>query len=83
MKFEVLKAEPGRAGVANEGYWGIPLAKGATYELSFYARKDGALNGEDHGHPGERVGSALRLEGDHRHHRDLEAVSRHVHLERR
>ena len=40
MKFEVLKAEPGRAGVANEGYWGIPLAKGATYELSFYARKD-------------------------------------------
>jgi alpha-L-arabinofuranosidase len=46
MKFEVLKATPGRAAVANRGFWGIPLCKGATYELSFYARKDAKSKGE-------------------------------------
>ena len=27
-----------RAGVANEGYWGIPIKPDATYRASFYAR---------------------------------------------
>lgn len=28
----------GHVGVANEGFWGIPLCRGAAYELSLYAR---------------------------------------------
>ncbi len=28
----------GAAGVANSGFWGIPLSQGATYNLGFYAR---------------------------------------------
>jgi alpha-L-arabinofuranosidase len=28
------------AGVANEGYWGMAVCKGETYNLSFYARTD-------------------------------------------
>ncbi len=46
LKFEVLKATPGRTGVANGGFWGIPIKKGATYELSFYARKDSRSTGK-------------------------------------
>jgi alpha-L-arabinofuranosidase len=40
MRFEVLQLGNGRAAVANEGYWGIPIRKGAAYQLSLYARKD-------------------------------------------
>jgi alpha-L-arabinofuranosidase len=40
MRFEVVRLERGRAAVANEGYWGVPVMKGGTYRLSFYARKD-------------------------------------------
>lgn len=45
MRFEVLRGTPGRAGVANGGYWGIPLRKGAAYRLSLYARKDAQASG--------------------------------------
>ena len=31
-----------RAGVANEGYWGMSIKSGATYDLSFYARTEGS-----------------------------------------
>jgi len=31
----------GRAGVANEGYWGMAVKQGESYELSFYARTGG------------------------------------------
>jgi alpha-L-arabinofuranosidase len=31
----------GRAGVANEGYWGMYVRDGAAYDLSFYARTEG------------------------------------------
>ncbi|MBS1662667.1 MAG: carbohydrate binding domain-containing protein [Bacteroidetes bacterium] len=37
LKMEV--AEPGmRTGVANEGYWGIPVRPRTTYSVSFYAK---------------------------------------------
>ena len=37
--------EPGsRAGVANEGYWGMAVKEGESYELSFYARTSPDLN---------------------------------------
>jgi len=42
LRLEVT--EPGsRAGVANEGYWGMAVKAGATYDLSFYARTDADL----------------------------------------
>ena len=31
----------GRAGVANEGYWGMAVKQGESYDLSFYARTEG------------------------------------------
>ena len=45
MRFEILKAGKGRAAVANEGFWGIAARKGATYNLSLYARKDSRFDG--------------------------------------
>ncbi|KAB2639937.1 MAG: hypothetical protein DVB25_04755 [Verrucomicrobia bacterium] len=41
MRLEVHQAGT-RAGVANEGYWGISVRGGATYDLSFYARTEGS-----------------------------------------
>jgi len=39
-----------RAGVANEGYWGMSVVKGETYALSLYARTAGGRqdNGDRH-----------------------------------
>ena len=34
------------AGVANTGYWGIPVKPSTTYRLSFYARAEGAAAGK-------------------------------------
>lgn len=45
MRFDVLSSGKGRAGVANEGYWGVPVRAGETYHLSFYARRDGRSRG--------------------------------------
>ena len=28
----------GRVGIANAGYWGIPVTPSTTYQVSFYAR---------------------------------------------
>ncbi|UAY57027.1 alpha-L-arabinofuranosidase C-terminal domain-containing protein [Arachidicoccus terrestris] len=43
LRLTVEKAE-GRVGIANEGYWGIPIRPSTTYKASFYlkgtARKD-------------------------------------------
>ncbi|HUZ27314.1 MAG TPA: alpha-L-arabinofuranosidase C-terminal domain-containing protein [Streptosporangiaceae bacterium] len=35
----------GRAGIANAGYWGVPVTPGTTYHLSFYARADASFAG--------------------------------------
>ncbi len=37
LKLTVEKAD-GRAGIANEGYWGIPVKPGTTYKASFYIK---------------------------------------------
>ncbi|HVU37055.1 MAG TPA: alpha-L-arabinofuranosidase C-terminal domain-containing protein [Opitutales bacterium] len=34
-----------RVGVANEGYWGIPVKPNTTYRASFYAKADGNFTG--------------------------------------
>ena len=34
-----------RVGIANEGFWGIPVRPDTTYRVSFYARADGAFPG--------------------------------------
>jgi alpha-L-arabinofuranosidase len=36
---------PGRVALVNEGYWGINVVSGESYDLSFYARNDGASTG--------------------------------------
>ena len=44
LKLTMLSGS-GRVGAVNNGFWGIPLALGAIYDLSFYARSDGSLSG--------------------------------------
>ena len=43
LRVEITKAEQGIFGIANGGYWGIAVAEGARYQLSFYARADNAF----------------------------------------
>lgn len=43
MKVEVLNAA-GRAGVSNEGYWGMSVVEGEYYNLSFYARGEKSVS---------------------------------------
>jgi alpha-N-arabinofuranosidase len=39
LRLEVTKAAPGHeAGIANEGYWGIPVKNKAVYRASFFAK---------------------------------------------
>jgi alpha-N-arabinofuranosidase len=39
LKLDISTCDPGgRVGVANEGYWGMPVTSNTTYRLSFYAR---------------------------------------------
>jgi alpha-N-arabinofuranosidase len=38
-------SEAGRAGVANDGYWGIPVKPNTKYRASFYARAAGDFTG--------------------------------------
>jgi alpha-L-arabinofuranosidase len=45
MRFVISSLGNGRAAVANDGYWGISLKKGASYRLSLYARGDKDFNG--------------------------------------
>jgi alpha-L-arabinofuranosidase len=35
----------GRAGIANDGYFGIPVTPATTYHLSFYAKADASFSG--------------------------------------
>jgi len=39
LRLRVDAAGLGEAGVANEGFWGVPVRKGASYQLSFFARR--------------------------------------------
>ena len=45
LEVKVLKPGTGRAGVANDGFWGIPVRQGEAYELSFFARGEPGFNG--------------------------------------
>jgi len=41
LRLDITTAsEAGPAGVANDGYWGIPITPNTTYRASFYARSD-------------------------------------------
>ncbi|GJI94026.1 hypothetical protein RugamoR57_07440 [Duganella caerulea] len=43
LRLDAVHAAPGhRVGVANDGYWGIPVKPGTRYRASFYAKTDGA-----------------------------------------
>ncbi|OUJ74980.1 alpha-L-arabinofuranosidase C-terminal domain-containing protein [Hymenobacter crusticola] len=42
LRLTVEKAD-GRVGVANEGYWGIPVKPATTYQASFYLKGSGSV----------------------------------------
>ncbi len=43
LKLDASQASAGRRiGIANDGYWGIPVKPKTTYRASFYAKADGA-----------------------------------------
>ena len=46
LRLEVTQASPGHAaGVANEGYWGIPVRPASRYRLSFFAKAAAGFSG--------------------------------------
>jgi DUF1680 family protein/alpha-L-arabinofuranosidase len=45
LRLEIAKSGGGRAGVANEGFHGIAVRKGAEYAFSVYLRGDSGLQG--------------------------------------
>ena len=45
LKLDVSITGKGRAGAANEGYWGIPVKPDTTYRLSFWAKGSPAFKG--------------------------------------
>jgi alpha-N-arabinofuranosidase len=46
VKLDAGQASPAhRVGIANDGYWGIPVKPKTAYRASFYAKADGAANG--------------------------------------
>jgi len=45
LKLNVPGDGYGRAGIANDGYWGIPVKRGTTYRASFYAKASGSQAG--------------------------------------
>jgi alpha-N-arabinofuranosidase len=46
VKLDAGQASGGhRVGIANDGYWGIPVRPKTTYSLSFYVKSDGSGNG--------------------------------------
>ena len=44
LKLKVLHALEGYVGVANDGYWGIPVRKGEEFDLSLYAMTPDGIN---------------------------------------
>src|SRR5439155_21683000 len=42
LRLTVQKAG-GRVGIANEGYWGIPVKPGTAYRASFYLKGTGSM----------------------------------------
>ena len=46
LRIDITAASQGNhAGVANDGYWGIPAQPKTTYRASFYAKSGGGFNG--------------------------------------
>ena len=45
LEVRVQKPGSGRAGVANEGFWGIPVTQGESYQLSLLARGETGFKG--------------------------------------
>ncbi|KAI9492335.1 glycoside hydrolase superfamily [Zychaea mexicana] len=41
LRLEVSESSTGRAGVSNEGWWGVRVQPGETYQASFFAKADG------------------------------------------
>ncbi len=64
LKITVTDASAGNeAGVANEGYWGIPVKPKTTYQLAFYAKVEGGITSVHARLVSNATGAAL-AEGD-------------------
>jgi alpha-N-arabinofuranosidase len=64
LKLNASQATPAQpSGIANDGYWGIPVRPNTTYHVSFYAKANGATGPltvrlVPAAHPGETIASA-------------------------
>jgi len=45
LRLQIADAASGEVAASNEGFWGIPVQKGASYRLSLYARRDRQFDG--------------------------------------
>ncbi len=46
LRLEIAKADKGqRCGIANDGYWGIPVRPNTQYRAAFYAKAGGGFSG--------------------------------------
>lgn len=45
LRIDVTNPVGGRVAVVNEGYWGMTVRAGKTYQLSLHARRDNTFNG--------------------------------------
>ena len=45
LRVEVNSSNGGRAGLSNEGYWGIAVQKGTSYQFAMYARAGSGFDG--------------------------------------
>lgn len=45
LRVEIVRPGTGRAALVNDGFWGISVVKGATYDLSLYLRTEAGFKG--------------------------------------
>ncbi len=65
LRLEVTAAtSASRAGVANEGYWGIPVKPDTKYRASFYARGEAGFSGPIHVSIESEDGATIFAEGE-------------------
>ncbi len=67
----------GRAGIANDGYWGVPVTPATTYHLSFYARAGAGFAGPLTASLESSSGPGLGQRHDPRDHSRLGQVHSH------
>ena len=79
-RLEIDKASSGRLGIANDGFWGIGVAPGEKFKLSFWARCADGFDGTLTATLEDDNGNVLqRTRQCERRHRTVETISSHAH----